>query len=136
MLRVMDQQLSQEHEPWNMSSNHAMEVISKNKELPEEPLSRNVTMRTSVRVAKAAASRTVQKLGHLRLRSQVIPRCSFKCCHVSFRIFRELLYFLTHDMLPLRAQHASSPSRVVLPGLRGLSSVQCANTRYRRAILI
>ena len=83
MLRVMDQQLSHEHEPWNISSAQMLEQFSKQQEPLAEPPNRNVTMRSSVRVAKAAAAKIVQKLGHFRRRSQVIPRCSFKCCHVS-----------------------------------------------------
>ena len=83
MLRVMDQQLSQEHEPWNISSAQMLELLSKGQDQSDVPVDRNVTMRSSVRVAKAAAAKIVQKLGHFRRRSQVIPRCSFKCCHVS-----------------------------------------------------
>ena len=86
MLRVMDQQLSHEQEPWNVSSKHTVDQFSRDKELPalpDESVSRNVTMRTTVRVAKTAASKIVQKLGHFRRRSQVIPCCGFKCCHVS-----------------------------------------------------
>jgi hypothetical protein len=83
VLRVMDNQLSREHEPWNITSNDFANASSESQERRKDNLSSNVTMRTSIRVAKAAATRIVQKLGHFRRRSQAIPKCSFKCCHVS-----------------------------------------------------
>jgi hypothetical protein len=83
MLRVMDQQLSHESEPWNIPASQLMQPLNTDKELPDEPMNSNITMRTGARLAKAANSKVAQKLGHFRRRSQVIPRCGFKCCHVS-----------------------------------------------------
>jgi hypothetical protein len=86
MLRVMDQQLSREYEPSNIAASEFSNASPEDQDPAKQSLTRNVTLRTSVRVAKAAASKIVEKLGHFRRRSQAIPQCNFKCCHVSSKL--------------------------------------------------
>jgi hypothetical protein len=84
MMQVMDKQLSREHEPWNLPGSEAIEIIT-GMQAPstDDGLHRNVTLRAGARTARAATSKLVQKLCHFRKRSSVIPKCGFKCCHVS-----------------------------------------------------
>lgn len=80
MLRVMDAQLKGEG---GLEEVPGLEAGEREVEVKgAEMVHRNVTMRTGARTARAATSKLVQKLGHFRKRSHVIPKCNFKCCHV------------------------------------------------------
>ncbi|KIW03806.1 uncharacterized protein PV09_05106 [Verruconis gallopava] len=76
MLRVMEQQLAGEDGPWHRTGSQVKHRKAKAQDQEEYPPSKNV----SVHDVQITTANLIQKLGHFRKRSQVIPKCGFKCC--------------------------------------------------------